>query len=146
MLFGRAPAAGRKSAVTQPCCDVPTSVTPRHPTYVLALMPICNAPDTNRAQTSQNHPEPDAVKTQFIFILLMVNGDPAFAQTGMVTMMCTTTISTLTLDTMLDDPLIKLVMRSDNVSDEDHSDLLLRVKESLVARAEEAQAVIEAVG
>lgn len=50
-------------------------------------------------------------------------------------MMCTTTISTLTLTAMLQDPLIKLVMRSDNVSEQDHSDLLYRVQESLISRA-----------
>ncbi len=49
--------------------------------------------------------------------------------------MCTTTISTLTLAALLQDPLIQMVMRSDNVSDEDHSELLFRVKDSLVARA-----------
>ena len=51
-------------------------------------------------------------------------------------MMCTLTMSTLTLATMLQDPLIRLVMRSDNVSEEDHSELLYRVKQSLMARAE----------
>jgi hypothetical protein len=51
-------------------------------------------------------------------------------------MMCTLTMSTLTLATMLQDPLIRLVMRSDNVSEEDHSELLYRVKQSLIARAE----------
>ena len=51
-------------------------------------------------------------------------------------MMCTLTMSTLTLATMLQDPLIRLVMRSDNVSEEDHSQLLYRVKQSLIARAE----------
>jgi hypothetical protein len=54
---------------------------------------------------------------------------------GMVTVMCTTTISTLTLAGLLQDPLIQMVMRSDNVSASDHSELLLRVKESLIARA-----------
>ncbi len=43
----------------------------------------------------------------------------------MVTVMCTTTISTLTLAGLLKDPLIQLVMRSDNVSESDHSELLL---------------------
>ncbi len=52
----------------------------------------------------------------------------------MVIQMCTTTISTLTLTTMLQDPLIKLVMRSDNVSEQDHSALLHRVQQSLIAR------------
>jgi hypothetical protein len=49
--------------------------------------------------------------------------------------MCTTTISTLTLSSLLHDPLIQMVMRSDNVSESDHSELLHRVKESLIARA-----------
>jgi len=48
--------------------------------------------------------------------------------------MCTTTISTLTLTTMLQDPLIKLVNRSDNVSEHDYSALLHRVQKSLIAR------------
>jgi len=52
-----------------------------------------------------------------------------------VTVMCTTTISTLTLASLLQDPLIQMVMRSDNVSESDHSELLHRVKESLIARA-----------
>ncbi len=49
--------------------------------------------------------------------------------------MCATTVSTLTLAMMLQDPLIQLVMRSDNVSQEDHSELLHRVAESLSARS-----------
>jgi hypothetical protein len=51
--------------------------------------------------------------------------------------MCTTTIRTLNLATMLQDPLIQLVMRSDNVSEQDHSALLHRVQRSLVARCVE---------
>jgi hypothetical protein len=54
---------------------------------------------------------------------------------GMVTVMCTTTISTLTMASLLQDPLILMVMRSDNVSQEDHSALLHRVQESLIARS-----------
>jgi hypothetical protein len=49
--------------------------------------------------------------------------------------MCTTTISTLTLASLLQDPLILMVMRSDNVSQEDYSALLHRVQESLIARS-----------
>jgi hypothetical protein len=49
--------------------------------------------------------------------------------------MCTTTDSTLTLAALLKDPLIRLVMRSDNVSEEDHSALMFRVQECLMARA-----------
>lgn len=48
--------------------------------------------------------------------------------------MCTTTISTLTLASLLRDPLIQLVMRSDNVSEADHSELLHRVQSTLFAR------------
>ena len=58
---------------------------------------------------------------------------------GMTKAMCTMTIRTLNLNAMLQDPLIKLVMRSDNVSEQDHSDLLYRVQQSLVARCIEAQ-------
>ena len=54
---------------------------------------------------------------------------------GMVTAMCTTTISTLTLAGLLQDPLIQMVMRSDKVSESDYSELLHRVKDSLIARA-----------
>jgi hypothetical protein len=54
---------------------------------------------------------------------------------GMVTAMCTTTISTLTLAGLLQDPLIQMVMRSDKVSESDHSELLHRVKDSLTLRA-----------
>ena len=53
--------------------------------------------------------------------------------------MCTTTTSTLTLAGLLQDPLIQMVMRSDKVSESDHSELLHRVKDSLVARAPELQ-------
>ncbi len=53
---------------------------------------------------------------------------------GTVTVMCTTTISTLTLANLLKDPLIQMVMRSDNVSEQDHSELLYRVKDTLMSR------------
>ena len=49
--------------------------------------------------------------------------------------MCTTTISTLTFASLLQDPLILMVMRSDNVSVADQSELLHRVKDSLIARS-----------
>jgi hypothetical protein len=62
----------------------------------------------------------------------------------MVTAMCTTTISTLTLASMLQDPLILMVMRSDNVSQEDHSELLHRVKDSLIARSYVEDAALQA--
>jgi hypothetical protein len=62
---------------------------------------------------------------------------------GMVTAMCTGTISTLTLTTLLRDPLIQMVMRSDNVSNEDYSQLLYRVQDSLIARAAEQKSMLE---
>jgi len=48
--------------------------------------------------------------------------------------MCTTGLGTLTLAGMLDDPLIKAVMRSDGVSEGEHSALLFRVKDQLAER------------
>jgi hypothetical protein len=48
--------------------------------------------------------------------------------------MCTTTFGTLTLATMLTDPLIQAMMRSDRVSEDEHTALLFRVKDHLVAR------------
>jgi hypothetical protein len=62
----------------------------------------------------------------------------------MVTAMCTTTISTLTLAGLLQDPLIQMVMRSDKVSESDYSAMLHRVQESLVARASRADAALRA--
>ncbi|HVY16664.1 MAG TPA: hypothetical protein VHB27_15675 [Rhodopila sp.] len=43
--------------------------------------------------------------------------------------------STLTLATLLRDPLVQLVMRSDNVSEKDHAELLYRVKGTLELRS-----------
>jgi hypothetical protein len=63
---------------------------------------------------------------------------------GMVTVMCTTTISTLTLAGLLQDPLIQMVMQSDKVSESDHSALLHRVKESLIARASVLESALQA--
>lgn len=65
-------------------------------------------------------------------------------KTGMVTAMCTTTISTLTLASLLQDPLVQMVMRSDNVSAEDHSELLNCVKDSLMARSSAEEALLQA--
>ncbi len=48
--------------------------------------------------------------------------------------MCTATISTLTLTALLRDPLIQLMMRSDNVSEFDHSELLFKVQRTLLER------------
>ena len=49
--------------------------------------------------------------------------------------MCMTTFGTLTLAAMLDDPLIRAVMQSDNVSEDEHEALLTRVKHSLEERS-----------
>jgi hypothetical protein len=62
----------------------------------------------------------------------------------MVTAMCTTTISTLTLAGLLQDPLIQMVMRSDKVSESDHSELLHRVKVSLTLRESTMKPAFEA--
>ncbi len=48
--------------------------------------------------------------------------------------MCTTTIGTLTLAAMLNDPLIQAVRRSDRVSEADYAALLFRVKDCLAER------------
>jgi hypothetical protein len=64
----------------------------------------------------------------------------------MVTVMCTTTISTLTLAGLLHDPLIQMVMRSDNVSEEDHSELLYRVQNSLIERSSLPEIALQAAG
>ncbi len=60
--------------------------------------------------------------------------------------MCTTTTSTLTLTTLLQDPLVQLVMRSDNVSESDHSALLYRVKRTLAARKSPSSPELELAG
>jgi hypothetical protein len=61
-----------------------------------------------------------------------------------VTVMCTTTINTLTLAGLLQDPLIQMVMRSYNVSEEDHSELLYRVKDTLMSRASTSESSLPA--
>lgn len=48
--------------------------------------------------------------------------------------MCTTTFGTLTLAAMLDDPLIQAMMRSDGVSQREHTALLFRVRDTLEGR------------
>jgi hypothetical protein len=48
--------------------------------------------------------------------------------------MCVMSDSTLTLATLLQDPLVQLMMRSDNVSEKDHSELLFRVRDTLRER------------
>jgi hypothetical protein len=84
------------------------------------------------------------VKTQFISILSNSSRYTAKRPTGMVTGMCTTTISTLTFASLLQDPLILMVMRSDNVSVADQSELLHRVKDSLIARSYMQEPTLEA--
>jgi hypothetical protein len=49
-------------------------------------------------------------------------------------MMCTHDSSGLTLTGLLHDPLTRMVMRSDGVTEQDFSDLMLRVKDCLLAR------------
>jgi hypothetical protein len=49
--------------------------------------------------------------------------------------MCPTTFCTLNLAALLKDPLIRLVMSSDNVSEIEHSALMFRVRQALIARA-----------
>ena len=78
------------------------------------------------------------VKTQFISILLNGSSYNPVAQTGMVIVMCMLTVSALTLTGLLQDPLTKLVMHSDGVSERDFSELLLRVQDTLIARAASA--------
>jgi hypothetical protein len=82
------------------------------------------------------------VKTQFISILLNGGSYNPVAQTGMVIVMCMMTVSALTLTGLLQDPLTKLVMRSDGVSERDFSELLLRVQDTLIARATQSQPVV----
>jgi hypothetical protein len=98
-------------------------------------MPIYHGFPTKFSQVTKTCPTRGNLKTQFISILSNGGSYTAKCLTGMVTAMCTTTISTLTLASLLQDPLIQMVMRSDNVSQEDHSELLHRVKDSLIARA-----------
>ena len=48
--------------------------------------------------------------------------------------MCMTDSGTLTLTGLLQDPLTRMVMRSDGVSEQDFSDLMLHVQDCLLAR------------
>ncbi len=48
--------------------------------------------------------------------------------------MCAMTDSTFTLATLLHDPMVQLMMRSDNVSEKDHTALLVKVKGTLEMR------------
>jgi hypothetical protein len=61
----------------------------------------------------------------------------------METDMCTTTIGTLTMAAMLNDPLIQAVMRSDRVSEQDYEALLFRVKNTLARREQPTEPMWE---
>jgi len=52
-------------------------------------------------------------------------------------MMCSNEAGMLTLDGLLQDPLTRMIMRSDGVSERDFSDLLLRVQDCLADRCAE---------
>jgi hypothetical protein len=52
---------------------------------------------------------------------------------------------TLTFASLLHDPLVQLVMRSDNVSEQEYSDLLFRVKGSLEMREQMEVPVFERI-
>ena len=51
----------------------------------------------------------------------------------------------LTMDAMLGDPLIQLMMRSDGVSQQEHAELLHRVRDTLIARHGVATAPYERI-
>ena len=108
-------------------------------------MPICHVLPIMFGLIAKNCPVKGNVKTQFISILSNGSSYTAKCLTGMVTAMCTTTISTLTLANLLQDPLIQMVMRSDNVSQEDHSELLHRVADSLAERSYIKETTLQAV-
>ena len=57
--------------------------------------------------------------------------------------MCAMAEGSLTLATLLHDPLVLLVMRSDNVSEKDHTELLFRVKGTLEMRDRSVDTVFE---
>jgi hypothetical protein len=59
--------------------------------------------------------------------------------------MCAMAEGSLTLTTLLHDPLVQLVMRSDNVSEKDHTELLFRVKGTLEMRDRSIDTVFEVV-
>jgi hypothetical protein len=107
-------------------------------------MPICRALPEKFLLVTKNCLHKGNVKTQFISILSNSSRYTAERATGMVTGMCTTRISTLTLASLLQDPLILMVMRSDNVSVADQSELLHRVKDSLIARSYIQEPTLEA--
>jgi hypothetical protein len=108
------------------------------------MMPICHGLLKKFLLVTKNCLHKGNVKTQFISILSNSSRYTAERPTGMVTGMCTTTISTLTFASLLQDPLILMVMRSDNVSVADQSELLHRVKDSLIARSYVQEPTLEA--
>jgi hypothetical protein len=108
------------------------------------MMPICHVFVTKCHVSHKELANEDHVKTQSISILHSGRCEAARCSRGMVKAMCTVTISTLTLSTLLRDPLVQMVMRSDNVSEKDHSDLLYRVRQSLVARSAALDTLMEA--
>ena len=60
--------------------------------------------------------------------------------------MCMSTYDTLTLASMLNDPLIRAMMRSDGVSERDHEALLFRVKDTLESRDRRPEPALEHAG
>jgi hypothetical protein len=93
----------------------------------------------------KKNPNRGNVKTQFISTVLKEQGLHCFCPSWeMVTVMCMTANSTLTLAGLLQDPLIQMMMRSDKVSASDHAELLHRVKNSLIARASAVEPALEA--
>jgi hypothetical protein len=59
--------------------------------------------------------------------------------------MCTTTTSTLTLTSLLHDPLVQLANQRDKVCQRDYASMLYRVQESLASRAFEQDHGLELV-
>jgi hypothetical protein len=59
--------------------------------------------------------------------------------------MCMTNTSTLTLASLLRDPLIQMMMQSDNVSEWEHAALLHRVQRSLAGRGSPSARTLEQV-
>jgi hypothetical protein len=70
-------------------------------------------------------------KTQFFSTFRLSHSYSGWARTERWQTMCAMADGTLTLATLLHDPLVQLMMRSDNVSEKDHSELLFRVRDTL---------------
>lgn len=94
-------------------------------------------------QNTKSCSKPSNGKTQFISTLNFGSGYTALHNGMVVNRMCTTTDGTLTLAALLCDPLVQLVMRSDNVSESDHTALLYRVRETLASRARDRAEAVE---